>query len=268
MDNSPVFSNPQKQTETNWGKAGLIAGLIAFGSAILFILIVSFSTGAGFGNISLSIIVLGILGGLATLSSLTGIVLSIIGIGQNKAKAIAGITLNIILLFLVGLMRNAFVPIQPDECAVVISAFQPYGYRPEALGPGLHWILPFVESPRVYSVAPQTYSMASSSNPGDDSIQVRTRDGQRLTISVSVTYSIDPAKVLKLHILWQDRYQENVVRPVVRATIRDMASEYTALEIMGPARSAMEQATTERLYSLFAENDLILIHFEITDIHQ
>ena len=56
--------------------------------------------------------------------------------------------------------------LQADQYAVVISAFQPNGYRAEALGPGLHWIIPFFESVRTYSIARQTYTMSVSSGEG------------------------------------------------------------------------------------------------------
>ena len=46
-----------------------------------------------------------------------------------------------ILLTTVG---AGLVFLQADEYGVVISAFTPNGYRTEALGPGLHWIVPFV----------------------------------------------------------------------------------------------------------------------------
>jgi regulator of protease activity HflC (stomatin/prohibitin superfamily) len=268
MDNSPIFSNPQKRIKMSWGNAGLIAGFIAAASIILFILIITYSASSNIENISFSIIALRVLGGIAMFSSLTGIVLGIIGIGQNKAKAIGGIALNIFLLILVSLVRSAYVPILPDERGIVISAFEPKGYRSAPLEPGLHWILPFVEFPQVYSVAPQTYIMASSSNQGDDSIRVQTRDGQNFAISVAVTYSIDLAKVVKLHVTWQNRYEENVVRPVVRGLVREIASEYKSLEIMRPARKDLEQTITEQLDPKFSENDLILIHFEITDVLQ
>lgn len=268
MDNSPIFSNPQKQTEKSWGKAGLIAGLIAVGSIILFVLIITYSISMDIENISSSVIALRVLGGLAMLSSLAGIVLSIIGIARKEANSIGGIALNIILIILVSLMKSVYVPVLPDERGIVISAFEPKGYRSEPLEPGLHWILPVVEAPLVYSVAPQIYVAGPSSNTGDDPLLVRTIDEQILTISVAVTYSIDPAKVIELHINWQDRYQEAFVRPFVRGIVRDMATEFTAAEIVGPAKKNLEQIVTRELAQNFSENGLILIHFEITDVHQ
>ena len=41
---------------------------------------------------------------------------------------------------------------------------------------------------------------------GDDSITARTADGQEIFVDASVIYAIDPAKVVQVHIDWQDRY--------------------------------------------------------------
>ena|SRR3989304_5213816 len=76
------------------------------------------------------------------------------------------------------------------------------------------------------------------------------------------------SKMVELHVTWQDRYEEGIVRPLTRAFVRDMASEYTTLEIMGRAKRVMEQSAAEQLNPKFAENDLILINFEITDVRQ
>jgi len=268
--NEPILG-PENQSKRDWGKLGLRAGVVAVGAAVIGLL--PLLLGESLEGLLLIVYVTFPMIIIAVGANLAGIVMSISGARTGTAsqsEARAGTILNaaLLLVFIVSLVPNAFVLIRSDERGIVISAVQPNGYRQEVLDPGLHWILPFVESTKVCSVAPQTYIMASSSNQGDDSIKVQSRDGQNFTISVVVTYSIDPAKVVELHLVWQDRYQENAVRPLIRAFVRDIASEYTALEIMGPAKRAMEQSATEQLNPKFAENDLILINFEITDVRQ
>src|SRR5574341_2165278 len=111
-----------------------------------------------------------------------------------------------------------FVP--PEQRVVVESALQG-GVRPEPLGSGLHWITPVFERAIFYSISRSTYTM--SSNPtegqvaGDDSIQARTKDGQQVAIDASVIYAIDPTQLVQLHITWQERYVDGVVRPQARA---------------------------------------------------
>ncbi len=160
--------------------------------------------------------------------------------------------------------------LQADQYGVVISAFQPNGYRLQPLGPGLHWITPFFESVQPYSVARQTYTMATSTAEGqvagDDSIEARTKDGQQVYIDASVIYSIDPVHVIDLHIAWQGRFQDNVVRPVSRAAIRDAVSQFGVEEIVSTKRAELEQMITDTIKEGLTANNLIMVDFLLRTI--
>jgi len=102
---------------------------------------------------------------------------------------------------------------------------------------------------------------------GDDSIRVRTKDGQEVFVESSVIYAIDPDKVVRLHITWQNRYQDEVVRPLARGIIRDAASQYGVEEIVSTKRAELEQIITDEMVGKLAENNLILGDFVLRDIH-
>jgi len=102
---------------------------------------------------------------------------------------------------------------------------------------------------------------------GDDSIRARTKDGQEVFIDASVIYAINPDNVVNLHIQWQRRYGEELVRPLVRGIIRDAASQYGVEEIVSSKRVELESIITKELISKMAENDLIMEDFVLRDIH-
>ncbi|MBI3163240.1 MAG: prohibitin family protein, partial [Chloroflexi bacterium] len=139
------------------------------------------------------------------------------------------------------------------------------------LQPGLRWIIPFAEQVTRYPISRQTYTMSSSAGEGqiagDNSIRARTNDGQEILIDASVIYSIDPGKIIELHINWQSRYQDELVRPASRNTIRDAVSQYSVEEIVSTKRAEMETEITNALTESFSENDLILVSFLLRDIH-
>jgi regulator of protease activity HflC (stomatin/prohibitin superfamily) len=160
--------------------------------------------------------------------------------------------------------------IEPTERGVVISAVAPKGYREQALQPGLRWIIPFVESVKTYSIFRQTYTMSKTTGegqlPGDDSITARTKDGQEVFIDASVIYSIDPAKVVQVHIDWQDRITDELVRPLSRGVIRDAVSQYGIEEVVTGKRLEMIQVMHDALTSKLAENGLLLAEFILRNI--
>jgi regulator of protease activity HflC (stomatin/prohibitin superfamily) len=172
---------------------------------------------------------------------------------------------------IIGIVSSTIIFIPPDKAGVVVSVLAPNGYRKEPLFSGLHFVVPLLETVEKYSIAKQTYTMSAAANEGqrigDDSIRARTKDGQEVFVDASVIYAINPAKVVDLHITWQSRYAEELVRPLVRGVIRDAASQYGVEEIVSTKRGELEAFITEQLALKMAENDLVLEDFVLRDIH-
>jgi regulator of protease activity HflC (stomatin/prohibitin superfamily) len=201
------------------------------------------------------------------------IILAVIRASRGKPlKSATGLVIGIVALALIlTTVSSGLVFIQADERGVVISAFAPKGYREEPLQPGLRWVIPFAENVKIYSIARHTYTMsvapAEGQVEGDDSIRARTRDGQEVNVDASIIYALDPTKIISMHIQWQDRYQDNVVRPLARGIIRDTASQYGIEEIVSTKRAELEQAITAEMTNKLAENNLVLVDFVLRDLH-
>ncbi len=202
--------------------------------------------------------------------ALLGLILSRASRGQRFQGLVTGVIALLAIAILLTATGAGMVFLQADQYGVVISAMQPNGYRPQPLGPGLHWIIPFVESVKPYSVARQTYTMSSSPTEGqvvgDDTIEARTKDGQQVYIDASVIYAIDPTKLIQLHITWQDRYEDNVVRPVVRAAIRDSVAQYGVEEIVSTQRTELEKDISDAIQQGLQANNLIMSDFLLRNI--
>jgi regulator of protease activity HflC (stomatin/prohibitin superfamily) len=177
----------------------------------------------------------------------------------------------VVLALLLTSVASGLVFIDPEQRGVVISALAPGGFRPNALEPGLHWIIPFAERVQPYTISRQTYTMSSSATEGavsgNDSVQARTKDGQLVFIDASVIYSVDPQKIVELNIRWQQRYEDGVVRPTARGTIRDAASQYGVEEIVSSKRTELEKAISDQISAGLQANDLVLVQFVLRDIH-
>ncbi|HEY6071991.1 MAG TPA: prohibitin family protein [Anaerolineales bacterium] len=169
------------------------------------------------------------------------------------------------------LISSTFVFIPPESSGVVISRLAPGGYRKQPIQSGLHVIVPFIESIKKYSISRQTYTMSVAPGEGqitgDDSIRARTKDGQEIFIDASIIFSIDPTKVVQLHINWQNRYEAELIRPAARNSIRDAVSQYGVEEIVSTKRAEMENLVSQDLAKKLADNDLILVGFLLRDIH-
>ncbi len=205
------------------------------------------------------------------------IVLGILIMRASRKQPTKGVTSLVIGVFifasLASIISAGIVFIEPNERGVVVSPYSfraPNGYLEEAITPGLRWIVPG-ESVRLYTISRQTYTMSAASGEGqltgDDSIRARTKDGQEVFIDASVIFQVNPTEVVNLHIDWQSRYQDELVRPTSRGIIRDIASQYGIEEIVSSERASLESSITTSLEEKFAENNLVLVDFVLRDIH-
>jgi len=212
------------------------------------------------------------LAGFAWLAAIGLGILAITRASRNQNARGSSSTALIVVIAAIALsaLGSGLVFVEASERGVV-RTIRAGGVRSAPLGPGLHWIVPVVESVVTYSISNQTYTMSAvaleGQVQGDDSIRARTKDGQEVIIDASVIYQIDPAKVVQLHIVWQSRYENGVVRPEARGIIRDAVSQYGVEEVVSSKRVEMVQIITDELNVTLAKNNLLLLDFVLRDIH-
>lgn len=213
--------------------------------------------------------------GLAWFGAIGLFVLAAVRASRNQnAKGLSSMAVTIVVVAVILTILGAgLVFIEPNQRGVVISPYSfraPNGYLDQAITPGLHWIVPG-ERVETYSISRRTYTMSSSAQEGqtagDDSIRARTKDGQEVFIDASIIYAIDTSQVIQLHINWQNRFEDEVVRPAARNAIRDAVAQYGVEEIVSTKRQEMENLVSQTISGRLSENDLTLVSFLLRDIH-
>jgi len=213
------------------------------------------------------------LAGFAWLAAIGLGVLLVLRVSRNRpVKGLGTITIGVLIAaFVLTIIGAGLVFVNPEERGVVISALADKGYREAPLTPGLSWIVPFAERVELYKISRQTYTMSVAAQEGqvtgDDSIRARTKDGQEVFIDASIIYAIDPNQVIPLHINWQNRYEDQIVRPAARNAIRDAVSQYGVEEIVSTKRAEMENLISGSIEEKFKQNDLVMVDFLLRDIH-
>jgi regulator of protease activity HflC (stomatin/prohibitin superfamily) len=217
----------------------------------------------------------GLFQGIATVAWLVFVgvlVLAFVRAGRNRPLKNATVTVLVtaVIAILSTFIAAGMVFIEPQERGVVISAISPKGYREEALEPGLRWILPFAERVVTYPISRQTYTMSiapiEGQISGDDSIAARTSDGQEIYVDASIIFQIDPAQVINVHIRWQDRYTNELVRAQARGVIRDAVSQYGVEEVYSTRRLDMTTQVRDQMEVKLGENGLLLVDFVLRNI--
>jgi len=216
--------------------------------------------------------IFGFISGIAWLAAILVFVWIVIRASRNRPVQRPGLALFVVLVLAIILtaVSSGIVFINPQESGVVISLLTPEGYRKEALTPGLHVIVPFAESVIRYPTYRQTYTMSVAPKEGqiqgDDSISARTADGQEIFVDASVIYQINPGKVVEVHLLWQNRYEDELVRPLARGVIRDVVSQYGVEQVVSTKRAEMTNTISRNLGAKLEENGLQLVDFVLRNI--
>lgn len=209
---------------------------------------------------------------VAWLAAVGVVVFIIVQASRGRPLPKGGVILLIVVVAAIALstISAGLVFVEPDKRGVVISAIAPKGYREEALLPGLHWIIPFAENVVEYPISRQTYTMSIAPSEGqisgDDSITARTADGQQIYVDASVIFSIDPEQVVRVHILWKNRYVDELVRAQARGVIRDVVSQYSVEEVVTSKRFEMAETLKTTMEAKLDENGLILVDFVLRNI--
>lgn len=190
--------------------------------------------------------------------------------GQKVGALSTAVIVVAVLAIIMTTVSAGLVFIPPEERGVVVSALQPNGVRPDALQPGLRWIIPYFETVVPYPISRQTYTMsiaaAEGQVPGDDSVTARTADGQEVFMDASVIYAVDPAEVVQVHVDWQSRYVIELVRPLARGIIRDAVSQFGVEEVYSTRRAELTQQIKDEMTRKLGENGLILAEFILRNI--
>jgi regulator of protease activity HflC (stomatin/prohibitin superfamily) len=168
---------------------------------------------------------------------LGGAVIAFSNMSQNRSPrggfALAGIGLVVAAIFFFA--SSGLIEIGVTQVAVVYQQLSGT-LRSEPLLPGVHVITPIINQPVIYSTESRNYTMTSVPDEGqDEAVEARTNDGQVVTVDVAIFYNIQADTANVLHVKWQNRFENEFVRPATHAIIRQILADYTVGDIYSGA---------------------------------
>ncbi len=183
-----------------------------------------------------------------------GIILAILGflvltgsvVSRDERSKGAGTLIGFILLIAgAGLFFSAtFITVPAGNIGVLYDPFGG-GVQGKELSEGFHIIPPW-QDVTMYSIRSQTFNMHKGGD--DDSVSVLTAEGLDVAIDVSVIYHIKRDEAPSLHRNVGEEYQEVLIKPVSRATVRDLVSTYRSEDLYTTdKRVTLQNTLTERI---------------------
>ena len=136
------------------------------------------------------------------------------------------------------------------------------GVEKRTLTEGTHLLVPILESPVLYEVRTQTYTMSHTfdegEKQGDDSVTALSADGQKVHIDVSVRYHLNADEIDKLHDQIGPNYLSKIIRPEAQTVIRNIVSRYTVTQLYSNARQEIQEQMKQQMLIGLGKYNIIL----------
>ncbi len=189
---------------------------------------------------------------------------------SRRASARPGVLLLVVGVIggvIMSVINAGLIIISPQEVGVV---FRTVGGDDDSivdvpLGPGINWIIPFIDQVTVYPTNRQSVTLAASEGAGRPPIQARTNDGQEVIIDVTVIYRVAPDTVNQVYRDWRAGYEEGAVVPFTREEVRDAISELSVAQVYGQ-RTGLGPTIFELLTQRLRNEGLELVELAVRNI--
>ena len=185
---------------------------------------------------------------------------------QRGGKAMAAMVAVVLLLIL---LSQAFIVIQAGTVGVV----KRLGAVRAELKPGLHMIVPFIDSVVRYPTVKKTYE--ATDDPGstradypDIIISALTSDGQQIKVGITARFQIEPGKAAWIlqNLGTEQEYVEKVVKTEIRGSGRRVPTKFAAYDLYTKKSYEAQQVLFDEISPKFTANGLMLDELVLRNI--
>ncbi|HEY6352522.1 MAG TPA: SPFH domain-containing protein [Candidatus Angelobacter sp.] len=150
-----------------------------------------------------------------------------------------------------------------------IRVSQTSGTRPGTLYPGVHFIVPMVDSVVLYDLRDQLLTTSTSKSPGDkkaEQFTVQSKEGLNIGLAITVRYKLDGRRLDFIHSNLPQPVQTEIVPPVVSSVFRELAPNYTVREVFATRREEIRSAAAQRITKKLGDDGIIVKEVMLRDI--
>ncbi|MBC8086724.1 MAG: prohibitin family protein [Phycisphaerae bacterium] len=191
------------------------------------------------------------------------------GGGSKMVRNLAVVA--VVLFALIFLVRPTVVYVEPGHVGIVIHRGGG-GVDDTPLGPGLHLRNPLFTSIEAYPTFMQTIVLAKSPTDGsanNDEINVNSVEGQPVSVDVSMSFEINPAKVPSLYKTFRtdiNTIQHGFVKQAIRQSLQESMGTEEIAAMMGPKKAEVVALAQNKLQKRLEPYGLIVMQFTINEL--
>ena len=142
------------------------------------------------------------------------------------------------------------------------------GVQQGTLYPGLHLVVPFVQSIAVYDLHDHLYTTNAALDAAakNEVLTVQTREGLTIGLAVSVRYRLDPQKLAYIHVNLAQPVDSEIVAPVVSTAFRDLAPGYVVREVYSSRRDEFHSKSTKVITDRLGSDSIVVKEVLLRDV--
>ena len=189
--------------------------------------------------------------------------------GLGRLARLAGIALGLIALLV--LLPTAMTYINPGHVGIVIHRVGG-GVDATPLSPGLHLRNPLTTGIEEYPTFMQTLVLTRGQrdgSSGNDEINVNSVEGQPLSLDVSMSFELDPAKVPALYSTFRSdiaTIQHNYVKQAIRQSLQEVVGNEEIAAIIGPKKFETTSRVSRLLEQRLSPYGIMVKQFTINEL--
>ena len=173
----------------------------------------------------------------------------------NFKKLFGGL---IIAIAVIWLFFSSIIIIDAGETGV----YSLFGkVKDKELRSGFHLVIPLARVHKM-SIRTEEYTMSILTGEGkmarDDSIASLTKEGLNVDLDITVLYKLNEEEASEIYRTVGLKYEEKIIRPLIRSSIRGVIAQYEAKELYSEKRGEATQAIADSLKTEIESRGIIV----------
>jgi regulator of protease activity HflC (stomatin/prohibitin superfamily) len=165
------------------------------------------------------------------------------------------------------LIAGAAIAVVPAGMAGV-RVSQVSGVAPGTLYPGMHAVVPFVQSVVLYDIRDRVFttSAGEAEKGKPEPLKAQTKEGLPLGLAISMRYRLDPRRLPYIHANVPQPVDEELVRPVVASVFREIVPGYLVRDVFAAKREDVRGRAAETIERKLAPDGVIVKEVMLRDV--
>jgi regulator of protease activity HflC (stomatin/prohibitin superfamily) len=187
----------------------------------------------------------------------------------RKIRRALGVIIGLVVVLV--LLPTTITYVNPGYVGIVIHRAGG-GVDKVPLGPGLHMRNPLMTGIEEYPVFMQTLVLtknASEGSPLNDEINVNSKEGQPISLDVSMSFELDQDKAPELYTTFRrdiQSIQHGYVKQSIRQALQEVIGNEEIAAVIGPKKAEAVNRTQLLLSQRLAQYGIIVKQFTINEL--